>query len=307
MEEFSLFGITINTSVNIFVAVGTILMAYFTYISVKTSQKQFQIFQREKEKPQAFDQIQNVFNVIQEDLNLEIYAINHTSITFALNEDPNTNEVGPLIFPISAKKRFYRPFRISFSGESVLADKHVLSLIDVIENNLNQRYDIYQELSHKMRSLETELDHQFIQPNYPELLSKGPGLRVQTQSTETGSTYQIYRGDRKVEPFFESWMKRSIQNIFIVKIFKPQENPANHVISYISNLFLEDLNTYIQTLLENNHETKIYEIQQRIVQDLHALKNTDEQILKQIQEMKIIYRDMFLLTATELDSPANTW
>ncbi|MEN6294248.1 MAG: hypothetical protein ABFD07_19825, partial [Methanobacterium sp.] len=79
MEEYYLFGITLSTIANLLVAFGTILLAIYTYKSVKTSEKQLEILQREKEKPQALEQIP-ILNEIQDDLNREIWAILHSDV-----------------------------------------------------------------------------------------------------------------------------------------------------------------------------------------------------------------------------------
>lgn len=307
MDEISFLGITISTFVNFFVAVGTILMAYFTYIAVRTSQKQFLIFQREKERPQAFDQVQTVFNVIQQDLQRELDVIDRSAIVFSLNDSPNSGNENPLVFPISARKNFFRNFRKSFCGESVLSDKRILHLINSTDICLHKRFDTYQTLSGKMSLLETEIETQFIQPNYPNLISKIPGWTVQVQSSVTGPTYQTYRENRKMDLFYEVMMKKSISNLILRKLFESIESPSGYVMSLISDLILEDFNNNIRILFEQNRYEKFYEIKKEIDQDLTTLKATDELILNQVQEIKAIYRDMFLLTSTELEPPKNTW
>jgi len=298
---------TISTFVNIFVAVGTILMACFTYIAVKTSQKQFLIFQREKERPQAFDQIQTVFNVIQQDLQRELDVIDRSAIVFSLNDGANSGNENPLVFPISARKNFFRNFRKSFCGESVLSDKRILQLIDSTDTCLHKRFDTYKVLSGKMSLLEKEIGTQFIQPNYPDLISNIPGWTVQVQSDATGPIYQTYRENHKMDPIYEVMMKKSISNLIIRKLFKSIETPSGYVMSLISDLILEDFNSNIQTLLEQNRYEKLYDLKREIHQDIATLKITDELILNQIQEIKTIYRHMFLLTATELEPPKDNW
>lgn len=307
MEEISLFGIAISTFANLLVAVATFLMVYYTYVAVTTSQKQFLIFQREKEKPQVSDQIQNVFNVIQSDIRRELDAIYHSALSFPLTEGLNINDDNPLVFPIAAKKAFYANFRKSFHGGSVLSNNEVIYLINSIEDNLQKRYGIYQSLSEKMRSLEKDIDMHFIQPNYRNLFLKFPGLTVEQVSNESGSNWKILRDNREIEPYFVSMMKRSISNIILAKIIQSNDNPTNRVMSYISDLILEDLNNYIQTLTENIPNERFILMKQEIAHDLDTLKITDELIFDQIQDIKLIYRDMFLLTATELEPPKDNW
>jgi hypothetical protein len=307
VDELSFFSISIGTYVNILVAVGTLLMAYCTYVAVKTSQKQFLILRREKEKPLAFDQIQNVFNVIQNDIARELDAIRRVSLSFPLSQGNDHNDDNPLVFPVANKKQFYSNFRTSFCGESIQSNKQIPGLIDSIERNLAQRLTIYQSLTEKLSALEREIDTKYIDPHYQDLLGKFPGITVIPVTETSGSYWKVLRDKREVQPFLIFMMRHSISNIILAKIVQSEDDAANRTMSYITDLLLNDLQSYIKNLVEQTSDENILKMKEKIIQDLKTLEYTDESISNQIQEIKGIYRDMFLLIPTELEPPKNTW
>jgi len=307
VDELSYLGISIGTYVNFLVASGTLLMAYCTYVSVRTSQKQFLILQREKEKPQVFDQIQNVFNVIQNDITRELDAIQRIALSFPLTVGHNHNDDNPLVFPVADKKHFYSNFRKSFHGESVQSNKEIPRLIDSIERNLARRLAIYKDLGEKMSVLEKAIDAQFIDTHYPDLLEKFPDITVIPISETAGSGWKVLRNNREIQPYLIFMMRRSIANIILAKLIQSKEDTSNHIISYITDLVLDELNRYIKSLVEQDPGENIVQIREGIVQDLGALQSADESILHQLGEIKIIYRDMFLFTPTELEPPKENW
>ena len=75
MAEPELFGIGISTIANMGVAIGTGLLAYYTYRAVKTSEDQVKLTRNAIEKPRILEKIHNVLNWIGNEMEQELRAI----------------------------------------------------------------------------------------------------------------------------------------------------------------------------------------------------------------------------------------
>ncbi|MEI7942248.1 MAG: hypothetical protein WCH76_03655 [Candidatus Riflemargulisbacteria bacterium] len=140
IHEFSIFGISLSTIANLLVALGTILLAIYTCKSVKTSERQLKILQRDQEKPQARDLIRGILYDVNIDLTQEIKAITNSDIIWIKPDYSPNSPIYPLIFPVTPQKDFYVNFRQNFFGKTVLADKRIPILIESIEQKIRDEF-----------------------------------------------------------------------------------------------------------------------------------------------------------------------
>ena len=84
MAEPELFGVGISTVANFGVALGTVLLAYFTYKSVKASEEQVKLARNTIEKPRILEKIQKTLNGIKNEMQLDIREIQRMEAIWCL-------------------------------------------------------------------------------------------------------------------------------------------------------------------------------------------------------------------------------
>lgn len=84
MAEPELFGIGISTVANFGVALGTVLLAYFTYKSVKASEEQVKLARNTIEKPRILEKIQKTLNGIKNEMQLDLREIQRMEAIWCL-------------------------------------------------------------------------------------------------------------------------------------------------------------------------------------------------------------------------------
>ena len=84
MDEFLILGISLSTIANLLVALGTILLAYYTYKSVRASEEQVKLARNTIEKPRILEKIHNVLNGIGNEMELELRAIKESDLIWLI-------------------------------------------------------------------------------------------------------------------------------------------------------------------------------------------------------------------------------
>jgi len=306
VEEYSLYGISLGTIANLLVAFGTILLAVYTYKSVKTSEKQLEILQREKEKPQALEQIP-ILNEIQDDLNREVGVILFSDVLWIVCDDCANSHVAPLIFPVSSRKDFYHFFRQNFFGKPILSDKKIPMLIDSIESQLHERYLHYRSLSEKMELLEKEIERKYLEKDFDALISKLTIISLRSKTVNPEIIYQISKDKQQIGEISQWKLKNIMKSLLISDAFTPVHAGDYRVKSHGFDLLTAELVTLIWNLSREETIPEISAIVESFNEELTLLRKTDQAIIRDIQLFKDIYGEKYILTGNELNPQWKNW
>lgn len=301
--EFSIFGISLSTIANLLVALGTILLAIYTCKSVKTSERQLKILQRDQEKPQARDLIRGILYDVNIELTHEIKAITNSDIIWIKSDSSPNSPIYPLIFTGPSQKDFYDNFRQNFFEKTVLADKRIPILIESIEQKIRERHEIFTTLSEDMILLEDEIERVYVNTSLDDLLLKFTSISFTSKTTDLGKTYQINNSNNvSIAIITHEDLKNVIKSLLISALFKPFQIGDFRITLLKCDSLTRELSPSIADLIiQQNQNQQIAKIKKNFDNDLARLQKADENIIKNIQEIKDIYQNMYGFGKSDMD------
>lgn len=304
VEEFSLFGISLSTIANLLVAFGTILLAIYTYKSVKASEEQVKLARNSIEKPRILEKIHNVLNGIGGEMEQELQAILQNDPIWLVGSDQNYLYTIPLVFPISYKKNFNIGFYKLFTGPEYIPTEQFPQIIERIDENLKKRLETYRLIEQEFFRLEVFIRNNEIDTRIKTLLSKLVVFYLKPNMGDSVSTYIIYRVDER-ENIKENTISKiqlydTIVSMIISSIFKPLKKDELRLGCLGYGFLTEELFPHIEKSIQDQPVPEMDVIKKSVLSHLADLKEIDESILADIDLMKKIYREKYILTDAEL-------
>ena len=301
MDEFSILGISLSTIANLLVALGTILLAYYTYKSVRASEEQVKLTRNTIEKPRILEKIQNVLNGIGNEMELELRAIKESDLIWLIGSEQNNLYTAPLVFPISSKKEFNIGFRKLFTGPEYIPAERFSQIIGRVDENLKKRLDTYRLIDQELSRLEGNIRKDGIDQRINTLLSKLEIFSIKLNVGDSPVTYTIYRNNAKENTIAKAQLYDIIVSMVISTLFKPLKKAELRLGCLGYGFLTDELFPHIAESIQNQPIPEADEIKERILSYLAFLKNIDESIFTDINSMKEVYRQKYILTDTELD------
>ena len=308
MAEPEFFGIGISTIANLGVAIGTGLLAYFTYKSVKTSEEQVKLTRNTIEKPRILEKIHHALNTIQNEMGGELRAIGETDLVWLIGSERNNLYTAPLVFPISPKKEFNVGFRQLFTGPEYIPTEQFSQIIGRVGENLNKRYDTYRLIDQELSRLERNIRQNGLDQRINELLSK---LEIFKLEPNAGDSYTIFQITELEDIKYSTISKKQLYDIIVSMVistlFKPLKKDELRL-GCLGYVFLTgELFPHIENSILDLPVPDADSVKKRVLLHLASLKGIDDSILADINAMKEIYREKYILTEAELDPYKGMW
>lgn len=307
MDEIGFFGVSITTIASLGVAIGTGLLAYFTYKSVKASQEQLEISRISIEKPRVVENIQNTLNAIQSELASELTAIDNNDLVWDVPNEIQKIYGIPLVFPLSALKDFYSNFSSIFQGPDIQKNSYILFLIHTIDFNLKKRHEFYQAINEILQDLVKEIEKSHYNKRRDDLLANITRFQILQEMNEKGETKLFFNdiiGNSKIS---EENVDNILKSMIISTLFKPLEKNEFRLnclgFGEFSGLFYNKIPEFLNKDPIPDSEKAIGLIKEY----LFFLKTRDANILGDIKQLKNIYRSIYRLKESELNSPEEQW
>jgi hypothetical protein len=311
MAEIEFWGIGISTIANLGVAIGTGLLAYYTYKSVKASEEQVILARNSIEKPRILEKIHNTLNGIKNEMEIELRAIQQTDMVWLIGSEQNNIYLAPLVFPISPKKEFNLEFHSLFTGPEALTTNQVFESIKRIDENLKKRHDRYRLIDQEFSRLESNIRTTEFDLRVKELLKKTKFRKKNPYSPTPDDLYEFIYWDELTEIQVGSIQKRRLYDIIvslmISGIFKPLKKDEFRLGCLGFGFLTQELFLHIEKSLQEKPVPESDTIKQKIQSHLTNLNEIDEKILADINTMKEAYRKKYILTDAELDPYQGMW
>jgi hypothetical protein len=301
VDEFSILGISLSTIANLLVALGTILLAYYTYKSVKASEEQVKLAKNTIEKPRILEKIHNVLNGIGNEMDLELRAIQQSDLIWLIGSEHSNIYVVPLVFPISPKKDFNIGFRRLFTGPEYITAEQFSNIIEKVDENLKKRLDTYRLIDQELFRLEGNIRQDGIDQRINTLLSKLEIFTVKLNVGDSPVAYTIYRNNAKENTISKAQLYDIIVSMVISTLFKPLKKDELRLGCLGYGFLTDELFPYIAESIQNQPITEAGVIKERVLSYLANMKGIDERILADINSMMEVYREKYILTDTELN------
>jgi hypothetical protein len=300
MPEPELFGIGISIWASIGVAVGTILLAFFTYKSVKVSEKQIELSRKMVEKPRILEKINKTLNSLKTELESELIDIENTNIKWSRKSDQNNLYLSSLMFPLSRKKQFYLGIQYLFVGPEKGENKKYSKVIRSIDTNIRERYRLYVSIDAELSILERKiLNDNF----YDRILNFFTNLPEYTlKKDDKGDIFLTYFDGSGTIKILKPDLFNIIESMMISLMLDPlrPDHEMSGVLGY--QKMIRDLYPYVaKTIIDHPIQEGVSNIN-FISLDLVELKSLDKEILSDITLLKQFYREDYILTDKELDS-----
>lgn len=243
----------LTESANIFTGITTLILGYFTYKSVQTSNKSLKILQNqndilqkankikfiEQKKPLVLEQIRNYYNPLKSDIQSEIEQINLNQIYF--NQYSKNKQ---LVFPIPSSKKFYIENTNSGNAQIYLINyikSEVLSLSSI-------RYELYQKIQEEFNKIDSVFKQKEFKLDLYKLIEKNekyfPGCNDDNPEWEyTPVTFQYYAknsyNDEGESDPYNGYLEgtidicsffKDLKELIILDLFSPidLQNPENY-------------------------------------------------------------------------------
>jgi hypothetical protein len=300
MPEPELFEIGISIWASLCVAFGTILLAIFTYKSVKVSEKQMELSRRMVEKPRILEKIHSILNNIYFELEIEIAEIERKNIRWSRNSDLNNLYLSPLMFPLSGKKPFYSDIQYLFIGPEK-GNKEIYSkLIHSIDKNLRKRHHLYMSTNGELSYLERKILNNNFHERITNLFMELPEYSINQNDLNADISVAYSDGNGTIN-ILKSDLYNIILGMMISLIFNPAR-PDHEISGYLGyHKLIQDLYPHIIKTLEDQTIQEADRNISYIFGDLNELESIDKIILSDIESLKKFYREDYLLTENELN------
>jgi hypothetical protein len=156
---------------------------------------------------------------------------------------------------------------------------------------------IDQELSR----LEGNIRKDGIDQRINTLLSKLEIFSVKLNVGDSPVTYTIYRNNAKENTIAKAQLYDIIVSMVISTLFKPLKKSELRLGCLGYGFLTDELFPHIAESIQNQPILEADAIKERVLSYLANMKGIDERILADINSMKEVYRQKYILTDTELD------
>jgi hypothetical protein len=306
MAEPEIFSVGVSTIANIGVAIGTGILAYFTYKSVKASETQVEISKKMVDGPLILENIQTIINPLQSELKNEIEAIESKELAWIIpNEDGNLYS-RPLIFPISKLKFFYENFLDLFYTPGLRRDSRLQVLIDAIGSGIQERIVIFKKIDEVLYRFADDLDQSHFDKRVDDLLDSTDFKIIIQLPESTGLPEDLGRVSRSVlesNTITKTKAGNIIKSLIISTLFKPLEKNDLRLVWTGDFGLTTKLYGKISQHLINDPVPHSAEIKRSIESDLASLESLDKRILVSITMLKVIYQEIYSFKGSNLNTP----
>lgn len=313
MADWLIFGIDGDLIViiaDVGVALGTLALAYVTYLSVKSSKEsldslkdqveiarlEFENKQIDLEKPVILDQLQKVLNPLSIKVDGEIAQLNEKLLLWKSQTSKNSDQ----FFPLKQSADFY-------------SEADVTSRIGLIIHEISISYPIIQELAQKRYNIHISISDLF-KKTYQEIKTPDFENKIGELISKKNQSHEVY-SDRG-GPF----------NDYVVSLYeydedfisRPLDIPVNVFESTIINMRIAQLlgqrvlsrndpeqmimSEYpryekdMEVLLKNDSFENYSKIFHALIEDL---KETDILLKNEITKIRMVYREKYHLSEKE--------
>jgi hypothetical protein len=285
--------------VNLAVAFGTILLAYFTYRSVKASEQQVEIARKSIEKPRILENINDIIENVQSDVAGDINCIQKNELVWFVSNERNFYYTCSLVFPISKLKRFFTDFHELVSGPGWDANTQLTNLSISTGTYLSQRYDIYSQINERLISLVKEV-RAYLEKNRAIFIRSLDSIHLEENPGQQGFGVRIKSGE-KIADISSNEVNIILESLIISSLFKPLQKNDQRMGFLGFQFFSDDLFSKIPIILKENPIPQSDGIVFSITEFLQSLLIIDERIIANIEETRRILRDEYILTEKELN------
>jgi hypothetical protein len=307
MAEPEIVGIGISTIANIGVALGTGLLAYYTYKSVKASEEQVKLARNTIEKPRILEKIHTVLNGIGNEVEQEQRTITQSDLIWLIGSEQNNIYLAPLVFPISPKKDFNIGFRRLFTGPEYIPAEQFSQIIERVDENLKKRLDSYRLIDQELSRLEGNIRQDRIDHRIDMLLSKLKINSLRLDISVSPEIYSIYANNAKEAAISKAQLYDIIVSMVISTLFKPLKKDELRLGCLGYGFLIYELFPHIAGSIQDQPIPDADAIKERILLHMETLKGLDEYILTDVNSMKEVYRQKYILTEKEMDPFQGMW
>lgn len=284
--------------VNLAVAFGTILLAYFTYRSVKASEQQVEMARKSIEKPRILENITDIIEKVQSDVIGDINCIQKNELVWFVSNERNFYYTCSLVFPISKLKRFYTDFHEIVSGPGWDANTQLTNLSISTGTYLSQRYDIYSQINERLISLVKEV-RAYLEKNRSVFLESLDSIQIEEEPGQRIFSVRKKSGE-KIATISGEELNIILESLIVSSLFKPlrEKDPR---LGFLGFQFLtDDLSLKVSMILKDKPIPQADSIVHSVTEHLQSLLIMDEIIDADIEKIRQILRDEYTLTEQEL-------
>lgn len=303
VDDFSIYGISASILISILSAGTALFAVYFTFKQVKISNNQFELELKKIEKPRVVENIQNTINSIEQELNLELKAINNNDVFWVVPNERNNYYMGPLVFPLSQLKFFSDNLMSIFQESDLKRSQEISIMIPRISINLKKRHEIYENIDQKMQTLLKEIEESHYQKRREILFAKLNRHRMTFDVGEDGDLEPMFHNIIDMNTLTEDVVDPILKSMMISTLFKPLEKEDFRLGGLGYSNLTGELYDKIPEFLNSDPVPSSDEIIKSIKSLLNSLKILDENMLRDIKRIKEIYQEIYALKESELNPP----
>jgi hypothetical protein len=303
LDDFSIYGISVSILISI-VSAGTALIAvYFTFKQAKISHNQFELELKKVEKPRVVENIRNTINSIEQELNLELKAINNIDVFWVAPNERNNYYMGPLVFPLSQLKFFHDNFLSNFLASDIQRSREISTMIPAISTNLKKRHEIYHNVDQQLQNLLKEIEESHYEKRREILFAKLNRFRMTVEVDDKGDLEPFFHDIIETNTLTEEVVDPILKSMIISTLFKPLKKEDFRLGGLGFSTLTKELYDKIPEFLKSDPVPNSDHIIKSIKSLLDSLKILDENMLRDIKRIKDIYREIYSLKESELNPP----
>jgi len=308
LDDFSIYGISASLLISLISIAIALFAVYFTYKQAKISHNQFELELKKVENPRILEILHNPLNTILHEMDIELRAIGEADLLWFVGNERNNFYVAPLVFPISPKKEFSVGFRQMFTGPEYIPTEKFSQIIWRVDDNLKRRYDDYRSIDKVLSNLEGNIRQDGIDQRVNALLSKLETLKLEQNSDYYDIVFRIDPlEDVKQETISKKQLDDIIVSMVISTLFKPLKIDEIRLGCLGYGYLTAELFPHIENSILELPVPDAAAYKKRVLTHLASLKGIDESIRMDIDAMKEIYREKYILTEAELDPYHDPW
>lgn len=320
-----LFNVTsVDTAANIWVAIGTISMAFvtaimvvLTYFTLRSSKEQLEIQKKQFTfqeitfgKRQILDQIKLVIQPLRAELTFEIDKIKSSPVNFR-----TPNQFSCLKFPIPNSKIFFVPNKNTeiMTGQELALNHTIIDLQKIhpeLLAKLENRYYIYLQIASKITNIEKELESDASKEQLENLVKTYCNPRYELTYPDHDYCEEVIEIDTYEEDMVDGEL---------IQIPRSYPVPVYHFIKNIISLLFDEIwdieqknvspvdediihqsSKVRREFIETKKESEIWILKEEINNLLDELQSVDESLKTSIDDIISEYKEKYHLSAEQL-------
>jgi hypothetical protein len=311
MADILIFGVDssiITICTELAVALTTVILAYFTYQSVKISRitldslkdevdlakKDFENKQTELEKPQIVDQLREVINPLYEKIDLEINQIDEKSLLWKSEVSGGCT----LFFRTRSSGEFYTEANINTRSGIIVYE--INASFPSFKELCQKRYKIHLSIVDLFAKIYQLMKEPHIDGKIVELISKkNPSIEIYDINNEyLFDAIPLWNIDKGTPPYFEipvSDFQMMIINAAIAEMLGQRSVPHDSYDKTIISVFP----TYENDMKNVLKSESFGECSKSFHSLIEELKFTNTQLKNEILKIKMEYREKYHLNDKE--------